>query len=330
MREYNVAIIGASGLVGRKMLTVLHERQLPIKKLSLFASARSAGQKLIYNAEEITIKELTEDSFEGIDIALFSAGGDTSKKYAPIAAAAGCTVIDNSSAWRMDENTPLVVPEVNPDALKSHKGIIANPNCSTIQLMLPLKVIHDNYGLKRVVCSTYQSITGAGQKGLDKLQNELGGQYSEEKPIAFNTLFHPFEDNGFTNEENKMIKESRKILGLPELKLAVTCVRLPIVGGHAESVNFETERDFSIDHFKNLLMTTKNVVVLDNWKEGDYPTPYESNDKDPVFVGRLRKDSSASNAAYMWVVSDNLRKGAATNAVQIAEKLIEMDVVKAS
>ena len=330
MKEYNIAIVGASGLVGRKMLTVLHERQLPIKELSLFASARSAGQKLIYNGKEITIQELTEDSFEGIDIALFSAGGDTSKKYAPIAAAAGCTVIDNSSAWRMDENTPLVVPEVNPDALKEHKGIIANPNCSTIQLMLPLKAIHENYGLKRVICSTYQSITGAGQKGLDKLENELVGNYSDEKPIAFNTLFHPFESNGFTNEENKMIKESRKILGLPELNIAVTCVRLPIVGGHAESVNFETERDFSIDHLRNLLMTTKNMVVLDNWKEGDYPTPKEANDKDPVFVGRLRKDESAPNSAYMWVVADNLRKGAATNAVQIAEKLIEMDLVKAN
>lgn len=328
MREYNVAIVGASGLVGRKMQTILHERQLPIKELSLFASARSAGQKLVYSGQEITIQELTEESFAGIDIALFSAGGDTSKKFAPIAAAAGCVVVDNSSAWRMDESTPLVVPEVNPDALKDHKGIIANPNCSTIQLMLPLKAIHDNYGLKRVICSTYQSITGAGQKGLDKLENELVGNYSDEMPIAFNTLFHPFDSNGFTNEENKMIKESRKILGLPELNIAVTCVRLPIVGGHAESVNFETERDFSIDYLRNILMTSKNMVVLDNWKEGDYPTPQEANDKDPVFVGRLRKDPSAPNAAYMWVVADNLRKGAATNAVQIAEKLIEMDLVR--
>ncbi|TNE35330.1 aspartate-semialdehyde dehydrogenase [bacterium] len=327
MKEYNLAIVGASGLVGRKMLTVLHERQLPIKELSLFASARSAGQKLIYNAQEITIQELTEDSFKGIDIALFSAGGETSKKFAPIAVAAGCTIIDNSSAWRMDSETPLVVPEVNPDALKDHKGIIANPNCSTIQLMLPLKVIHENYGLKRIICSTYQSITGAGQKGLDKLQNELGGKYSDEKPIAYNTLFHPFESNGFTNEENKMINESRKILGLPELNIAVTCVRLPIVGGHAESVNFETEKDFSIEQLRNLLILAKNIIVLDNWKEGDYPTPSEANDKDPVFVGRLRKDPSAPNSAYMWVVADNLRKGAATNAVQIAEKLIEMDLV---
>jgi aspartate-semialdehyde dehydrogenase len=327
MREYNVAIVGASGLVGRKMLTVLQERQLPIKKLSLLASARSAGQKLTYNGEEITIEELTENSFEGIDIALFSAGGDISRKFAPIAAQAGCVVVDNSSAWRMDKDTPLVVPEVNPESLKNHKGIIANPNCSTIQLMLPLKVIHENFGLKRVICSTYQSITGAGQKGLDKLQNELGGKYSDEKPIAFNTLFHPFEDNGFTNEENKMINESRKILGLAELNIAVTCVRLPIVGGHAESVNFETEKDFSINELRNLLIATKNLVVLDNWKEGQYPTPDESNDKDPVFVGRLRKDDSAPNSAYMWVVADNLRKGAATNAVQIAEKLIEMDLV---
>lgn len=327
MREYNIAIVGASGLVGRKMLTVLQERQLPIKKLSLFASSRSAGQKLQFNGEEIEIQELKEESFRGIDIALFSAGGSISKQFAPIAAEEGCIVVDNSSAWRMDEDTPLVVPEVNPDALKTHKGIIANPNCSTIQLMLPLKVVNDNFGLKRVICSTYQSITGAGQKGLDKLQNELGGNYSDEKPIAFNTLFHPFEDNGFTNEENKMINESRKILGLPELNIAVTCVRLPIVGGHAESVNFETEKDFSVSQLRNLLMVSKNLVVLDNWKAGEYPTPDESNDKDPVFVGRLRKDESAPNSAYMWVVADNLRKGAATNAMQIAEKLIEMDLV---
>jgi len=328
MKKYNVAIVGATGLVGRKMLTLLHERQLPIGKLSLFSSARSAGTTMVYNAEEIVVQELKEDSFEGIDIALFSAGGETSRYFAPFATKAGCVVVDNSSAWRMDENTPLVVPEVNPEALENHKGIIANPNCSTIQLMLPLKTIDDNFKLNRVVCSTYQSITGAGQKGLDKLERELGGDYNDEKPIAFNTLFHSFEDNGFTDEENKMVNETRKIMNRPALKLAFTCVRLPIMGGHAESVNFETEEEFSVSGLKQLLQVTKNVVVLDNWKEGDYPTPMEANDKDQVFVGRLRKDPSVENGGYMWVVADNLRKGAATNAVQIAEKLIEMDLVR--
>ena len=328
MRQYHVAIVGATGLVGRKMLTLLHERQLPIEKLSLFSSARSAGSSMMFNGEEIIVQELKEDSFEGIDIALFSAGGETSRYFAPFAQKAGCVVVDNSSAWRMDENTPLVVPEVNPEALESHNGIIANPNCSTIQLMLPLKTIDDNFKLKRVVCSTYQSITGAGQKGLDKLERELGGDYNDEKPIAFNTLFHSFENNGFTDEENKMVNETRKIMNRPDLKLAFTCVRLPIMGGHAESVNFETEEEFSVSGLKQLLQVTKNVIVLDNWKEGDYPTPLDANDKDQVFVGRLRKDPSVENGGYMWVVADNLRKGAATNAVQIAEKLIEMDLVR--
>ena len=328
MRKYHVAIVGATGLVGRKMLTLLHERQLPIGKLSLFSSARSAGSSMLFNGEEIVVQELKEDSFEGIDIALFSAGGETSKYFAPFAQKAGCVVVDNSSAWRMDENTPLVVPEVNPEALESHNGIIANPNCSTIQLILPLKTIDDNFKLNRVVCSTYQSITGAGQKGLDKLERELGGDYSDEKPIAFNTLFHSFEDNGFTDEENKMVNETRKIMNRPDLKLAFTCVRLPIMGGHAESVNFETEEGFSVSGLKQLLQVTKNVIVLDNWKEGDYPTPLDANDKDQVFVGRLRKDPSVENGGYMWVVADNLRKGAATNAVQITEKLIEMDLVR--
>ncbi len=325
----NIAIVGATGLVGRKMIEVIQERNFPYKEIKALASERSAGTKINCKNFELTIQELTENSFEGIDIALFSAGSEISKKYAPIAAKQGCYVIDNSSCWRQAEDIPLVVPEVNPEELKMGSKIIANPNCSTIQLVLPLKALHDSFGLKRVVCSTYQSITGAGQKGLNKLNKELSNQETDGKhPIAFNAMFHDSnDDSGFTVEEQKMLAETRKIMGLPELKLAYTCVRLPILGGHCESVNLELEKDFSIEEVVNTLADFPGVTVIDDINNQIYPTPVMANDSDEVYVGRIRRDDSVQNGLYLWVVSDNIRKGAATNTVQIAEKLIEMNII---
>jgi len=320
-----VAVVGATGLVGRKMIQVLAERNFPLTKLRLFASERSKGKLINFKNQDIEVEVLDENSFLGVNVALFSSGSDSSKVFAPIAAKSNCFVIDNSSAWRMDKSVPLVVPEVNPHHLNNESKIIANPNCSTIQLMVALKPIHTKYKIKRVICSTYQSITGAGQSGLDKLNAELNDNdlNSDTHRIAFNTMFHQFDDNSFTVEENKMINESKKILDDPNFNMAVTCVRLPIIGGHAESVNFTTELPFDLDTLKNELNNFDGLEVLDDIKNNNYPTPSIVNDKDGVFVGRLRIDETEVNSAYMWIVSDNLRKGAATNAVQIAEKLLE-------
>lgn len=329
----NIAIVGATGLVGRTMAQVLEERNFEYNQIKLLASARSAGSVISINKTEHQVEELSENSFEGIDIALFSAGGEISRKYAPIAAKAGAIVIDNSSAWRMDVDVPLVVPEVNSRDLAAHKGIIANPNCSTIQLVVVLDAIDKAYGLKRVVCSTYQSISGAGQKGVDKLTNELFDQEDkspsgDKHRIAFNTMFHPVSDfEGFTEEEKKMLFETRKILNNDDLKLAFTCVRLPIIGGHGESVNLELEKEFSVKDIKSLLSDSEGIILLDDINNDEYPTPDIAKDTDPVYVGRVRRDSSVENGLYLWIVADNLRKGAATNAVQIAEKLVEMDLV---
>ena len=326
--KYNVAVVGASGLVGRTMLKVLEEREFPVDNLKLLASKRSAGKFINFKDRDYLIEELNENSFNGIDIALFSAGGDTSKIYAPFAAREKCFVIDNSSAWRMDADVPLVVPEVNPNALNNHSYIIANPNCSTIQLVVALKPIHLKYGIKRLICSTYQTVSGAGQKGVDKLMTEINGNiYDNNVKYAFNTAFHPFAENGFTIEENKMKAEILKIMEDDSIRIAVTCVRVPTLGGHAESVNLELEHPFEIHDIKLLLANTEGIVLMDNPGENIYPTPEIVNDKDPVYVGRIRKDDSVENGLYLWVVADNLRKGAATNAVQIAEKLIELDLV---
>lgn len=321
----NIAVVGASGLVGRTMIKVLEERNFPLESLSLFASIRSAGKKIKFRGEEVEIKELTYDSFQGIDIALFSAGGAISKEYAPISVKSNCIVVDNSSAWRMIDSVPLIVPEVNPEAIKSHSGIIANPNCSTIQLVVALKPIHDNYGIKRLICSTYQSISGAGQTGLDKLYGELEGNFKANvHPIAFNTMFHPIAENGFTVEENKMKNEICKIMNVPNLPIAITCVRLPIHGGHGESVNLELEKTFQIDEIRELIQNSEGLILMDDMEREHYATPQIVKDHDPVYVSRVRKDDSVENGLYLWVVADNLRKGAATNAIQIAEKLIEL------
>jgi aspartate-semialdehyde dehydrogenase len=318
-----LGVVGATGLVGRKMLEVLEERNVKFDTLRLFASARAACSKIPFKGNSIAVDELTEPSFDDLDYALFSAGGETSKKFAPVAAKKNCIVIDNSSAWRQDPDCPLVVPEVNSDHLEHHNNIIANPNCSTIQLVVALKPIADVFGLNRVICSTYQSISGAGQSGIDKLNSELKKSKKDSHDIAFNTLFHPIEENGFTNEENKMYFETRRILTNPDLKLAFTCVRLPILGGHAESVNIETIEPCDELQIKQVLNDAPGITYIDEETAIQYPTPIYADNKDDVFVGRIRKDESADHGFHIWIVSDNLRKGAATNAVQILEELLK-------
>lgn len=326
-----IAIVGATGLVGRTFLKVLEERNFPIGEIKFYASARSAGTGIIFKNKEYKIIELKEENIERFDFALFSAGGSISKEFAPIFAKNGTVVIDNSSAWRMDENCPLVVPEVNPEDLKWHNNIIANPNCSTIQLLVALKPINDNFGLKKVIVSTYQSISGAGQKGIDQLTAEMQGDMSKTKKhqIFSNTMFHPVDDSEpeWTNEEIKMINESKKMLHLPELDITVTCVRLPLQIGHAETVYVETNKMPSRDEIIKSLEKQENLIVQDELKSEIYPTPIQTAHLDEVFVGRIRKDFNNDKAFWMWVVANNVRKGAATNAVQIAEKMVEMKLV---
>ncbi|KXB59881.1 aspartate-semialdehyde dehydrogenase [Leptotrichia wadei] len=328
MKNYKVAIIGATGLVGRTFLKVLKERNFPVEKLYLYASANSAGKKIEFNGTEYTVMELKDENIANdIDIALFSAGGGVSLEYAPKFKAKGAVVIDNSSAWRMDKNIPLVVPEANPEALKNHPGIIANPNCSTIQVMPVLKVLQEKYGLKRVIYSTYQAVAGSGQKGLNDLEANLKGEPSKGYPhqIAFNVLPHidVFLDNGYTKEEEKMINETRKILNLPNLKVTATCVRVPIRFGHAVSVNVELEKPFELEDVIRAFKEKEGIVVQNDGKNNVYPMPINAQDTDEVYVGRIRKDFSADNALNLWVVADNIRKGAATNTIQIAETLIK-------
>ena len=328
MKNYKVAIIGATGLVGRTFLKVLKERNFPVEKLYLYASANSAGKKIEFNETEYTVMELKDENIANdIDIALFSAGGGVSLEYAPKFKAKGAVVIDNSSAWRMDKNIPLVVPEANPEALKNHPGIIANPNCSTIQVMPVLKVLQEKYGLKRVIYSTYQAVAGSGQKGLNDLEANLKGEPSKGYPhqIAFNVLPHidVFLDNGYTKEEEKMINETRKILNLPDLKVTATCVRVPIRFGHAVSVNVELEKPFELEDVIRAFEEKEGIVVQNDGKNNVYPMPINAQDTDEVYVGRIRKDFSADNALNLWIVADNIRKGAATNTIQIAETLIK-------
>lgn len=330
MKQYRVAVVGATGMVGRKFLQVLEERKLPVSEYFLFASARSAGKQLPFMGKTYTVRELTDDAFQGlgIDIALFSAGGETSRHFAPIVAASGAVVIDNSSCWRMDPDVPLVVPEVNPDAIPGYKnkGIIANPNCSTIQAMVVLKPLADAYGLKRVVYSTYQAVSGAGQKGYMDLVNGLKGEAPQKfpHPIAGNCLPHidVFLDTGYTKEEQKMIDETRKILSLPELRVTATTVRVPVYHGHSESINVEFARPFELDELRAVLEKAPGLIVRDDPKHNVYPMAIEAADTDPVYVGRIRRDFSVDSGVNLWCVADNIRKGAATNAVQIAEELI--------
>lgn len=331
--KYNVAVAGATGAVGRKMLEILADRGFPVANLKVLASARSVGQTLDFKGSSVAVEELTENSFDGVDIALFSAGAGVSRQFAPFAVKSGCIVIDNSSAFRMEPNTPLVVPEVNPDAIGSEPGIIANPNCSTIQMVVALKPIHDKFKIKRVVVSTYQSVSGSGQKAIDELQaqtkNLLDGETAESNvyphQIAFNCLPHIdiFLDNGYTKEEMKMVDETRKILGDSSILVSPTAVRVPVFYCHSESVNVETEKPISAKEVKELLAGSDGIQVVDNPENSEYPLATDGTDRDEVFVGRIRDDISCENAINFWVVSDNLRKGAALNAVQIAEYLVQ-------
>ncbi|MGL5797829.1 MAG: aspartate-semialdehyde dehydrogenase [Cetobacterium sp.] len=325
---YNIAIVGATGLVGGTFLKVLEERDLPINKLYVFASVRSAGKEIIFKGKKLIIEELTENSFDReIDIALFSAGGDISKKFAPIASEKGVIVIDNSSAWRMDKNVPLVVPEVNPEDIFKNNGIIANPNCSTIQSVVPLKVIDDLYTIKRVVYSTYQAVSGSGIKGIEDLENGLKGEKPKNypHPIVNNCLPHidSFLENGYTKEEEKMINETRKILGKENLPITATCVRVPVVNGHSVSINIELEKEVNIEELKAKFREKDGIILEDDIQNNIYPLATLATGKDEVFIGRLRKDFSIQNGLNLWVVADNIRKGAATNAIQIAELLMK-------
>ncbi|WP_024621688.1 aspartate-semialdehyde dehydrogenase [Metaclostridioides mangenotii] len=333
MKKVNLAIVGATGMVGRTFLKVLEERNFPINNLFLFSSAKSAGSKVNYAGKEYTVEELTQDSFtnRGIQIALFSAGGTISEKFAPIASSNGVLVIDNSSHWRMDPDVPLVIPEVNPEAIKNHKGIIANPNCSTIQALVPLKPLDDKYKIKRVIYSTYQAVSGSGVKGVEDLEKGMEGNPTGFYPhqISYNCLPHidSFTENGYTKEELKMINETMKILNNFDLKVTATTVRVPVKNGHSESINVEFENSFELSDLVSSLNSAPGVVLVDNPENNEYPTAFEVDGSDEVFVGRIRRDFSIDNGVNLWVVADNIRKGAATNTIQIAEKAIEYDLV---
>ena len=330
MKLYTVIVAGATGMVGRKMLQVLEERKFPVGNLIPMASARSAGHTVLFSGKEWKVQELNEENIKnsGAHIALFSAGGSVSKEYAPICAKYEIVVIDNSSAWRMDPNVPLVVPEVNRNEIFSGSRIIANPNCSTIQMVVVLKPLHDKYTIKRVVVSTYQSVTGAGQKGYDQLMKEWKNEKVDSPKfpyqIAFNCLPHidEFTESGYTKEELKMVHETKKIMGDDSIVVSPTCVRVPSIGGHSESVNLEFEKPFELSDVFTLLNNAPGVVLQDNPKEKLYPMPIHAHDKDETFVGRIRRDDTVKSGLNLWIVSDNIRKGAATNAVQIAEELV--------
>ncbi len=330
--RYVVAVVGATGAVGNEMIETLEARDFPVEKLRLFASERSKGKTLPYKGKDIPVETLNEECFKGIDIALFSAGGDRSKKWAPVAAKSGCVVVDNSSAWRMDPEVPLVVPEVNPDDIKKHKGIIANPNCSTIQMVVVLKPIHDAAKIKRVVVTTFQSVSGTGKKAMDELVEQTKDILNFKEPtisvyphqIAFNILPHidSFLDNGYTKEEMKMVNETKKIMGDDTIKVTATTVRVPVLRCHSESLNIETERKLTANDARAALASAPGVVVFDAPEKNVYPMPVDVTGKDETYVGRVRDDESIENGINLWIVADNLLKGAALNAVQIAEKLI--------
>ncbi len=324
--SYTVAVVGATGLVGRTMITVLEERNFPVGCLLPLASERSAGTELLFRGNPVKVETLTGDRFTGIDVALFSAGGNVSLEYALKAVQHNTIVIDNSSAFRMDPQVPLVVPEVNPKDAFQHKGIIANPNCSTIQMVVVLKPLHDTFKIKRVVVSTYQSVTGAGKKGVNQLEDEIAGRPLREKkfphPIAYNILPHidVFLPTGYTKEEQKMVQETKKIMGL-DIPVSATTVRVPVMGGHSESVNIEFEQPCTPEEVRSILEHAPGVIVEDDPSQNVYPMPINAYGRDEVFVGRIRKDFTVTSGINLWIVSDNVRKGAATNAVQIAQLL---------
>ncbi|MCS7461839.1 aspartate-semialdehyde dehydrogenase [Paenibacillus doosanensis] len=333
---FNIAVVGATGAVGEQIIRLLDERNFPIQELKLLSSARSAGTKIKFKSRDITVEEAAPDSFKGIDIALFSAGGSVSAELIPHAVEHGAVCIDNTSAFRMDPETPLVVPEVNIDKINEHKGVIANPNCSTIQMVAALKPLYDRYGISRIIVSTYQAVSGAGARAIDEMLRQskevLGGRPAEPQilpvgalpvkhQIAFNAIpqIDKFTDNGFTYEEMKMINETKKILGDESLEVTATCVRIPVVYGHSESVYVELNQDFDVEEVKRLLADAPGIVLQDNPSEQQYPLATDAAGKLETFVGRIRRDLSNPRALNLWIVSDNLLKGAAWNAVQIAE-----------
>lgn len=332
MKSYVMAVVGATGMVGSKFLQVLEERKLPVSKYYLFASKKSAGKKVTFMGEEHTIIELTPENIKGkgIEIALFSAGGAVSKEFAPQFVDIGAVVIDNSSQWRMYDDVPLVVPEVNGEAALANKGIIANPNCSTIQAVVALKPLYDKYGIKRIVYSTYQAVSGAGVAGYNDLRDGTTTKFPY--PIRGNVIPHidVFLPNGYTKEEEKMIKETRKILGDNTLKVTATTVRVPVFHGHSESINVEFLKPCTLEGIKEALASMENVVIVDDVANLKYPMPIDAEDHDEVYVGRIRLDDTVESGCNLWVVADNIRKGAATNAVQIAEYLIAHDAVKSA
>ena len=334
MRKYNVAVVGATGAVGNEMIKILEERDFPMNELTFLASERSRGKELEFKGKPYSVKVLDENSFEGIEIGLFSAGGSISERFAPIAARAGCIVIDNTSAFRMDPDVPLVVPEVNPGAIGQYrtKGIIANPNCSTIQMVVALKPIHDAAKIKRIVVSTYQAVSGTGKNAIEELSKQTSALLNLEEPkvevyphqIAFNCLpqIDVFLDNGYTKEEMKMVNETKKIMEDDSIAITATTVRVPVFYSHSESVNIETERKLTCEEVKDILAAAPGVTVVDNPGKSEYPLAIDAAGKDDTFVGRIREDESIANGINIWVVSDNLRKGAALNTIQIAEVLI--------
>jgi len=343
MKKYNVAILGATGAVGQEFINLIEERNFPFANLKLLASSRSAGKKLTVAGKEYTVEEATPASFAGIDIALF-AGGAASKEFAPYAVKAGAVVIDNSSAFRMDPEVPLVVPEVNPEAVRSHKGIIANPNCSTIIMVMALKPIHDRSPVKRVVVSTYQAVSGAGKEGIDELTDQVkaisegrpveakilpSASLSKHYQIAFNLLpqIDVFLENGYTKEEMKMVHETRKIMCVPDMAITATTIRVPVYRSHSESVNLELEAPLSVQEAKKALAAFPGVIVQDNPSEMEYPMPLFTSSLNEVFVGRIRTDESVRNGLNLWVVGDQIRKGAALNALQIAELMIRENLL---
>lgn len=338
MKKYKLAVVGATGVVGQTALKVLEEKNLPISEYVFFSSKRSAGKTIHFLGKDYTVRELTDSSFDkGFDYAIFSAGGTTSKHFSPIAASKGCIVVDNSSAFRMDPEVPLVVPEVNPEEIPNNKGIIANPNCSTIQAVVALKPLDDKYKIKRIVYSTYQAVSGAGHNGIVDLetgiQNYIDPEHTHNDlvkfpyPIFNNCLPHidVFLENKYTKEEEKMINETRKILKRPNMRITATTVRVPVFNSHSESINVEFENDFDLDELIQTLRSAPGVIVVDNEKNTQYPLATQATGHDEVYVGRIRRDESVDSGINLWVVADNIRKGAASNAIQIVEKMIEQD-----
>lgn len=337
-KSYNVAVVGATGAVGEQILKLLESRNFPIQELKLLSSARTAGTKLTFKGQEYILEEAIPDSFKGIDIALFSAGGDVSKALAPHAVAHGAVCIDNTNAFRMDESTPLVVPEVNMEKIAEHNGIIANPNCSTIQMVAALKPLQDRYGISRIIVSTYQAVSGAGSRAIDELLRQTQavldgkpvdadllpvGSLPVKHQIAFNAIpqIDKFQDNGYTLEEMKMVRETKKIMGDDSIEVTATCVRIPVVYGHSESVYVELKNDYELEDIKQLLASAPGVTLVDDSANQQYPLATEATGKPDVFVGRVRRDLGSNRGLNMWIVSDNLLKGAAWNAVQIAEHI---------